>query len=188
MAELVHAMMKPSNNLEAQLIWLQCGAVATEYPSDEEMGWPKTERTLDASKRSLEALLKRFEIPTTEVQIEEGTGLSRANLVTPAALVQLMRRMDQHPWAQAWLEALPIGGRDGTLKGRFTSGVGLDRVRAKTGSLRNVATLSGYITSMAGERFAFSIMVNQNLEGAAKARAEIDRLVELIAAEPLNTP
>jgi len=57
-AELVHAMMKPSNNLEAQLIWLQCGAVATEYPSDEEMGWPKTERTLDASKTFTRSIAK----------------------------------------------------------------------------------------------------------------------------------
>lgn len=183
MADLIKAMMKPSNNTAAQLLWLQSGAIVSEYPSDAELDWPKSERTTDASRRSMEALLKRIEIPASEVQLEEGSGLSRANLITPAALVRLMEVMDRHAWSSAWREALPIGGRDGTLRNRFTQGAGLERVIAKTGSLRNVATLAGYVTSHSGHRYAFAVMINQNLEGAAKARGEIDRLIELIAAD-----
>jgi D-alanyl-D-alanine carboxypeptidase/D-alanyl-D-alanine-endopeptidase (penicillin-binding protein 4) len=186
MGELVKSMMKPSNNLAAQLLWLQCGAIASEYPSDAELEWPKPERTTDASRRSMEALVKRLEIPTTEVQLEEGSGLSRANLITPAALVRLMAIMDRQAWSAAWREALPIGGRDGTLRNRFKQGPAFERVIAKTGSLRNVATLSGYVTAHSGQRYAFAVMINQNTEGTAKARGEIDRLIELIAAD--STP
>ena len=186
MGELVKSMMKPSNNMAAQLLWLQCGAIVSEYPSDAELEWPKLGRTTDASRRSMEAMLKRLEIPTTEVQLEEGSGLSRANLITPAALVRLMATMDRHAWSAAWREALPIGGRDGTLRNRFKQGPAFERVIAKTGSLRNVATLSGYVTSHSGQRYAFAVMINQNTEGTAKARGEIDRLIELIAAD--STP
>lgn len=186
MADLVKAMMKPSNNTAAQLLWLQCGAIVSEYPSDAELEWPKLERTTDAARRSMDALLKRLEIPTTEVQLEEGSGLSRANLISPAALVRLMGIMDRHAWSAAWRDALPIGGRDGTLRNRFTQGPTLERVIAKTGSLRNVATLSGYVMSQSGQRYAFAVMINQNLEGTAKARGEMDRLIELIAAD--STP
>ena len=112
----------------------------------------------------------------------EGSGMARGNLVTPAALVRLLVFMNQHRWAKAWREALPIGGVDGTLQSRLTGPVTKGNVRAKTGTLRGVSALSGYLTTASNEAIAFSILVNNfGPGGATEARAETDALVELLA-------
>jgi D-alanyl-D-alanine carboxypeptidase/D-alanyl-D-alanine-endopeptidase (penicillin-binding protein 4) len=81
------------------------------------------------------------------------------------------------------METLPIGGVDGSLKTRFTALPTKGNVRAKTGSLRHVSALSGYVNSATGEPLAFSILVNQYVaEGSASSRREIDSLVELLAS------
>ena len=79
------------------------------------------------------------------------------------------------------IDPAPVGGVDGSLKSRFSQAPLKGNVRAKTGSLKHVAALSGYVTTLAGEPLAFSILVNEFLgESGASARREIDSLVELL--------
>ncbi len=181
LGDLLPRMMKPSNNVQAQLLWLLCGAESESKNPVPGALRVVGQTTSDASRRLLTEFLTATGIPAGEVQLLEGSGLARANLVTPAAFVQLLRYMNQHRSAQAWHRAFPVGGRDGTLRTRFTQPPAKDNVWAKTGSLRNVHSLCGYVTSADGERFAFAILRNQVLASAGIARAEIDSMVTAIA-------
>ena len=107
-----------------------------------------------------------------DVLLEEGSGLSRRDVITPEATVTLLSYMSRSRWAEVYRTALPVAGVDGTLQNRMKGTLAAGNVRAKTGSLRYVYTLSGYVTSAAGERFAFSIMLNNyyNPERSAALR------------------
>jgi D-alanyl-D-alanine carboxypeptidase/D-alanyl-D-alanine-endopeptidase (penicillin-binding protein 4) len=183
MSDLVRVMMKPSQNLYAHLLWLLTGVETEQAPRPEEQDWPKGGPADAGSSRAFRAFLKRTGIPPTAVVLEEGSGLSRKNLLSPAATTQLLAYMDRHPARDAWHASLPIGGVDGTLLNRFTKSPAKGNVRAKTGTLRNIVALSGYVTTAAGERLAFSVLVNNYVptNSAASARAEVDALVELLA-------
>ena len=87
--------------------------------------------------------------------------------------------MDRHRHAKAFRDTLPIAGVDGTLRRRMTATAAIDNARAKTGTLRYVNNLSGYVTTKAGERLVFSLMLN-NYDGS-DARADLDAMVVMLA-------
>ncbi|KAB2654257.1 MAG: D-alanyl-D-alanine carboxypeptidase/D-alanyl-D-alanine-endopeptidase, partial [Verrucomicrobia bacterium] len=82
------------------------------------------------------------------------------------------------------------GGIDGTLASRFPAGPARGNVRAKTGSLRHVQSLAGYVATAGGQPLVFAVCINgfQSEAAGASARAEIDRLVEALAAFPGRGP
>jgi D-alanyl-D-alanine carboxypeptidase/D-alanyl-D-alanine-endopeptidase (penicillin-binding protein 4) len=123
-----------------------------------------------------------FGVGAESLVIEEGSGLSRKNLMTPEATVRLLRHMAGQPGGRAYLEAMPVGGVDGTLWSRFTRGPLKGVIRAKTGTLRHVNALAGQLTTSGGARLVFAIYVNgyQSAEAGASGRVELDRLVELL--------
>jgi putative FmdB family regulatory protein len=71
----------------------------------------------------------------------DGSGLSRLDLVTPAAVVKLLHYMYASGERENWISMLPVGGVDGTLATRFTEGPAAGRIHAKTGSLSHVSAL-----------------------------------------------
>lgn len=172
MSDLVAKMMKPSQNLYAQLLLLQAGA-RRQRPENRH----QTSESLGLEEMS--QFLTEAGIPRGDVFLEEGSGLSRGTRVTAHATVTLLQYMARHRYAATFREALPIAGVDGSLKSRLKGTAAENNARAKTGSFRFVNTLSGYVTSKGGERLAFSLMLN-NYEGSG-ARADLDTLVEMLA-------
>ena len=170
---------KPSQNLHAQLLLAQVGAAL-----ERDGGSTNAIEDLAVSGlRALPALLRRAGVPETAVHLDEGSGLSRGNRVTPAATTLLLRLMASHPSRGAWMASLPVGGVDGTLRNRFRKGPATGNVRAKTGGLRGVAALAGYVTTAAGEEITFAVYAN-DAAGDPEVRNRIDRWVELLAAQP----
>lgn len=96
------------------------------------------------------------------VQIADGSGMSRDNRVSAGVLARWLATFDPaNPRERLFLESLPRAGMDGTLRNRFQGKDPTHEIRAKTGYIRNVSTLSGYVTdSGSGRRLVFSIMVN----------------------------
>ena len=143
--------------------------------------------SIEAGEAVRAAFLRTLKIPPREVDLVDGSGLSRQDLAAPAALVRLLIAMDRGPEATLWQRLLPIAGEDGTLATRLRSVRG--RVQAKTGMLDHVSALSGYAETRTGERLAFSILVNDEWRSHAQVRALMDRIVTaLVASRPERSP
>jgi D-alanyl-D-alanine carboxypeptidase/D-alanyl-D-alanine-endopeptidase (penicillin-binding protein 4) len=174
--DIVRETLKPSHNLYAQLLLLQVGAQS-------QISNLKPQITEDAGIESMNAFLAGVGIKKGDALLEEGSGLSRRNIITPAATVELLKFMSRHQWADAYRDALPIAGVDGTLEKRMKETPAVGNVRAKTGTLRYVYTLSGYATTAAGERLAFSIMLNNSNtpDRAISPRDDLDIIAVMLA-------
>jgi D-alanyl-D-alanine carboxypeptidase/D-alanyl-D-alanine-endopeptidase (penicillin-binding protein 4) len=119
-----------------------------------------------------------------DVRVVDGSGLSRLNLVTPLALVRVLRHAYAQPWGPQFVQALPVAGVDGTLARRMRQTPAAGTVRAKTGTVNVVSSLSGYATTRGGEPLAFSLLMNHFTGDPSEARAAQDEIVTLLASLP----
>jgi D-alanyl-D-alanine carboxypeptidase/D-alanyl-D-alanine-endopeptidase (penicillin-binding protein 4) len=174
--ELVTALMKPSQNLETDLIFAHLGEKFR--PADAS---PRLTAE-DSALRLLHDFLAKNHLPVDDVRFEEGSGLSRNNLTTANATVALLTFMAAHKTSADYITALPIAGVDGTLRRRFKGTAAEGNLRAKTGTLRYAISLSGFVTSAAGERLVFSLMLNRAVPTADHSpREDIDDIAVLLA-------
>jgi D-alanyl-D-alanine carboxypeptidase/D-alanyl-D-alanine-endopeptidase (penicillin-binding protein 4) len=174
LSEIVAKMMKPSQNLYAQLLLLQVGARNQ-----------KPEKTIQTTEDAGIAELNRFAreagVKRGELLFDEGSGLSRSALVTPDAFVRLLAFMSGHRAAQIFRDALPVAGVDGSLRSRMKGTAAEKNVRAKTGTIGYVHTLSGYVTTVAGERLAFSVMLNGYDDKGHSVKDDLDPIAVMLA-------
>jgi len=166
--------MKPSQNLYTETILWALG---------EQLG-NKTNSQATSAERGIAVVrnfLNELGVPPDGIIQYDGSGLSRHNLVTPAALVTVYSYMaKQSRYANAWLDSLTIGGVDGTLASRFRGAKTKGNVRGKTGTIDQVSALSGYVTTSAGEKLVFSIIVN-GVDREGMRMATIDQIVGHLA-------
>jgi D-alanyl-D-alanine carboxypeptidase len=130
--------------------------------------------------------LARNNITNPVLDVRDGSGLAHQNRLSAMTLAQVLVKMYSEPKYQVLIEGLPVSGISGTLQNRFinTSPNGVGLVRAKTGSLRGVVTLAGYIDS-AEHEYAFVILadrVGQYYAAESAARSTIDRMLGKLAA------
>ena len=114
--------------------------------------------------------------------VADGSGLSRYTYLTAGTLVEVLARMyhdpDHHDRIMA---ALPVAGRDGTLRGRLVGSAAEGVARAKTGSMNRVRALAGYVETADGEPLAFAILANNFSAPAAEVTRAIDEAVAALA-------
>ena len=171
--------LKPSQNLYTELILRTLGKVSpapTTTPSNIGL------TTEDQGLETVRAFLKGVGIRPESLVLSDGSGLSRNDMITADASVQLLTFMSRHRYAAFFREALPIAGVDGTLRTRFRNTPAENNLRAKTGSLSSAASLSGYVTSAAGEKLVFSIMVNNYPRDVEPRLICIDPIAVLLAS------
>lgn len=185
-SDIVKRGIKVSQNLYMQNLLLMVGARAAE---DERTAGVVPATFRSSETRGIEALyryLKRIDVPTDGVLIEDGPGLSRRNLTSPASLTALLAHLGKDPNASAFRLALPEAGVDGSLTGRMRDTSAQGRVFAKTGSMAFTYSLAGYATTAAGERLAFTLMINNYQPPSGPARnvrrsADLDTIAILLA-------
>src|SRR5690606_33087626 len=120
-------------------------------------------------------------IDSTAFRLRDASGLSSGNLLTPHALVQILSYMARTPQQAVALDALPVSAAaTGSLRARLEDLA--DRVAAKTGSIGNVDSLSGILTTNRGRRVIFAIVANNTGQSSATLRRAIDDVVRAIAA------
>ncbi len=136
------------------------------------------EKGLDVERRFL---IDSVKIDSTAFALDDGSGLSAGNLVTPHAFVQLLDYMYRHPKRGPFVAALPRAQQPGSLLKRFVGTPLEGRVLAKTGSIYRVNSLSGYIERADGRRFTFSIQANGHSVPGRQMLAQIDSLVVQMA-------
>lgn len=137
--------------------------------------------TLKGGIEQLELLLSSIGVDRDDYSFRDGSGMSRLNLTSPAATIELLKHMWDSPLRRVWLESLPVGGVDGTLESRFSGNPRGKLVQAKTGSLSHVNALSGYIQSRTYGPVAFSIMGNASNAPSSVIRRAIDTICLEIA-------
>ena len=115
---------------------------------------------------SVRNILSTIGVDAKGYRMADGSGLSRNNLATPRTLVNTLRSMYSAKGSDIFLASLPIAGKTGTLKNRlrYTSAQGT--VRAKTGTLRGVRALSGYVESPQYGTLVFSAIANKPRNGS----------------------
>jgi len=116
-------------------------------------------------------------IDSTAFSLSDGSGLSANNLVSPNAFARLLRYMWSHPQRGGFVRALPRSGQLGSLRTRFVGTPLEGRVLAKTGSIRHVNSLSGYIERERGGPLVFSVIANNHTVPGREMLAQIDSIV-----------
>ena len=168
LSDIVRPLLKDSINLYAEAM-MRLNVATGVFPTN------------DAALDGLRQRLARWGIPQDGWQLVDGSGLSRRDVVTPDTFLAILRRMYDASGASPWMTALPVAGVDGSLENRMKGTVAERNVRAKTGTMSNVRSLAGYVTTRDGEHLAFVVMVN-NFEGAGAAAVQaIDAIAVRLA-------
>jgi D-alanyl-D-alanine carboxypeptidase/D-alanyl-D-alanine-endopeptidase (penicillin-binding protein 4) len=157
-AQLLTPFLKLSNNMHAEHLIKAMGAKAGG------------EGTWDTGTSTLLGDLPSMGVDTSQIRMVDGSGLSRADLLTPQQITNLLIGARAKPWFNAWYNALPIAGNPdrftgGTLRNRMRGTPAANNLHGKTGSMTAVSALSGYVTDVAGEQLVFSMISNNFLPG-----------------------
>ena len=160
-----------SDNLSAENILKTMGA--------ERWGRPGT---AEGGAQAMRQVLALYGVDSSSMVIADGSGLSRYNLTSARAITTLLTRMarrdDLFP---LWYSTLPVAGKSGTLSSRMKNTPAEGNLRAKTGTLSGVSSLSGFVTSADGEKLAFSILMQHFPSAARRYRQVQDRIGAFLA-------
>lgn len=121
--------------------------------------------------------LNNLGLTGTPVTLADGSGLSEQDRVSALTLVRLLKAVSSLPIGADFRNSLPQGGVDGTLEDRLKD----IPVQAKTGAIRGVSSLSGYVINRSGQTVVFSILINQFPGSSERARRIIDSMVRIFA-------
>ncbi len=166
--ELVALMNKHSNNFMAEMLVKELAAAAGGKPASSARGVAELRRILEARQ-----------LWGRRMRVSNGSGLYDANRVTAQDMVGLLQDMAADPeLGPEFLASLAVAGRDGSLRHRFDepgARAGLQKVRAKSGTLARVSTLTGYAVADDGHRLAFSFLFEE-VESLPAATRALDRM------------
>jgi serine-type D-Ala-D-Ala carboxypeptidase/endopeptidase (penicillin-binding protein 4) len=105
-------------------------------------------------------LFDKYEIECKKCMLNDGSGLSRRNLVTPESVIKVLQESYKSSFRDEFRRSFSLAGNDGTLRKRLRSANGNGNITAKTGTLRNVSALAGYIDTVEGDTIAFAFIFN----------------------------
>jgi D-alanyl-D-alanine carboxypeptidase/D-alanyl-D-alanine-endopeptidase (penicillin-binding protein 4) len=148
MPAILAAFMKPSQNQIGEMLLKTVALQRTDTG------------TARAGRRIVGERLLSWGAQPDGFLVFDGSGLSRRNLVTPETIVRVLDAMRQSSAFTTYYDAFPVAGVDGTVRGRMRGTAAEANLRGKTGTLGNVRSLSGYVTTASGRQLIFSILCN----------------------------
>lgn len=169
LAELVSETNKSSNNCYAESILKIIGYQIAGNGSTA------------AGTKIVESTLKAMNIPLQGFKQEDGSGLSRKNLITTTFMCSYLAAMPQQPCFDTFEKSLSCAGTDGTLKSMLKGTAGENKVKAKSGSMGAVRCYAGYVTTKSNHQLCFAIMMNNFTCTTSEISKRMERLMQLIA-------
>jgi D-alanyl-D-alanine carboxypeptidase/D-alanyl-D-alanine-endopeptidase (penicillin-binding protein 4) len=143
---IIAGMLRDSVNFYAEMILREIGAFRSGH------GGPAT------GVAAVRATARDLKLPLGTVH--DGSGLSYTDRASPATITAWLDRIKTTTYYNTVYSGLPLSCTTGTLKGRLCGPNVRGRIRAKTGTLNHVSTLSGYLTTNSGHTVTFSILVS----------------------------
>ena len=172
LSDVVRDMNKASSNFIAEMLVKTLGAELKGAPGT----WPK-------GIAVTQDLLAELGIARGSYQLRNGSGLNDTNRFSAHQMITLLTAVwKRFPVAAEFVSSLGIAARDGTMRLRMEGTDAAGRLRAKTGTLEKVTALSGFVQSVGGERFAFSVLVNDWSGRSAPVVSSVDRLGGILAS------
>ncbi len=171
--EVINIMNKESDNYLAESIYKLYANIISQ----------NSNKSISELKDSIS---KHLYLKCEECLFNDGSGLSRRNLVTSDLLISLLKSAYHSNYKDKFFNSLAIGGIDGTIKKRFRSNTSYNNVRAKTGTLRNASGLAGIVKTLDGENLIFAFIFNGNDIGNYKYIE--NQLAELLTSFYIETP
>jgi D-alanyl-D-alanine carboxypeptidase/D-alanyl-D-alanine-endopeptidase (penicillin-binding protein 4) len=146
---VIRDINKTSDNLAARNLLLSLA-----------QGFPQRAATLPEARERLSQWLRKQGLQPGDIEVDNGSGLSRAERGKPRAMVQLLRNAWHARQGRAFLDSLPVAGVDGTLAHRMTESPAAGRAFLKTGTLADTRALAGYVRSLGGRMYAVAAVIN----------------------------
>jgi len=158
LAEVVGDVNKFSNNVMARHLLLQIGSEAglRRVGADTR----RVPATVEHARAVVAEWLQGQGLTFPELVLENGSGLSRAERISPASMARLLQHASAGPLGETLRQSLPRVGVDGTMKSRLTGDPIAGNAWIKTGSLADVRTIAGYVDAVSGRRYAVVLFVN----------------------------
>ncbi len=170
LSEIIKTILKVSHNLMAEQVFRTMGYYF---------------KGSSGTRSALDVVTTRFfsaaGIDDGRVQLADGSGLSRYNLIAPKDFVRLLEYVYKSDFFQTYYDCLPIAGVDGTIRGRMKNTAAFNNVHAKTGTISNVRALSGYVTTRNGKMLAFSMIANNYTTPVSLATSIQDKICAILA-------
>lgn len=173
---ILQKMMKESDNLYADCLFKKIGQDRFLARGS----WKSGSRAVRGF------LSEHIDIDTSEMVVLDGSGLSRYNLVSPHHFISFLTQMKTSPYYGDFLASLSLSGVDGTLKISLNEPELKGRVRAKSGGMKGVKTLCGYVSTKDGEPLAFAIMLNGFVEPRPHDRRLENEICKFLAGYERN--
>ena len=181
--ETLRDIHKNSDNTLAGALFLSLGSLEADpmlgsRPLPPDAAYPTTAARADAAIR---AWLRQRGIDDTGLVIDNGSGLSRLARATPAQVAGVLRAGLQSLWMPEFLASLPIAATDGTMRRRLKDSPAAMRARIKTGTLKGVIAVAGYVQDAGNQPVIVVAMLNDERVANGAGRAVLDALIDWVA-------
>ncbi|GGC60429.1 D-alanyl-D-alanine carboxypeptidase/D-alanyl-D-alanine endopeptidase [Undibacterium terreum] len=173
LADTIRIVNKRSDNAMARLLYLTLGAEQAR------LGLGSGQNSLQAANDRIIGWFNRHGIDTNGIVLENGSGLSRLERISPAQMAALLRVAEHSNWFAEFASSMPIVAVDGTMRKRLKGTAAEGRARIKTGTLRNTVAVAGYVRDSYDENWIVVAMINN--DDVSKARIVLDELLVWVA-------
>lgn len=174
LADIVRIINKRSDNTMARDLYLTLGVQA---------GNSEAALTLNVAQHAVQSWLQRQHIDETGLVLENGSGLSRIERISPMQLAKVLRAAARSSWSAEFKSSLPIFGMDGTMATRKTK-IAPGTARLKGGTLNNTAAIAGYVRDIHGKEWIVVGIINR--PEAARGKLVLDDLINWVANHPVS--
>ena len=175
LAEVLRDINKSSDNAVTRQLYLTLGATQTDAGS---------ELTAKRSEQQVRSFFSSIKLDHSSLILENGSGLSRTERISPQLMAALLQHAYQAHYQPELISSMPLAGIDGSLKRRFTQTQTKGKARLKTGTLRNVTALAGFVTDQSGRTWVVASFINDPKAG--RGRVVLDSLIEWITTQSVT--
>ncbi|MDO8074645.1 D-alanyl-D-alanine carboxypeptidase/D-alanyl-D-alanine-endopeptidase [Janthinobacterium sp. SUN176] len=180
--EVLRDINKTSDNTLARTLFLSLGSLQSDgWLGSRPVAMAAPEDTASRARQVIQEWFQRHHIDTQGMLVDNGSGLSRTGRIAPAQMAGVLQAMQQSPWAPEFQSSLPIVALDGTMRKRLLNSPAAARARIKTGTLKNVVAIAGYVPDANNQQCVVVAMINSDLVGNGNGRAAVDALIEWVA-------